>query len=241
MIYTEEEKERFNQVSRIIIKLLSKGEITDRDDRDLIIAYDTDEEIREMISLFADEARLEIFDREYGYLAVFQKDTRAPFTLKREDFYKRTGLDSKRWPVFAFFTFAIFSLFFDEEGNESVNLKRIVEFCDEKAEKIKASLSEEDVNAKYNWNFSGLITYWDSLRETTNIETTWDSSRAVTKQGILVKTIKFLQEERLLEFAPEFQTISRNAKTEGVLYALMKDERFRKIVSLMRGEEDAGN
>ncbi len=236
MTNTIEDIERFRAFSRIVIKLLTTGEINDEQDRELIIAYETDEEIQEMLRIFAQEANVEIFDQQYGYISVFQKDFRSPFAMKRDEFYSQSNFDPKTWPIFSFYVFAIFSLFFDEEDNQSVSLKMIIDFCEEKIEKIKNSLENEDINQKYNWNFEGLINIWDTLRETANIETEWDSSVAQTKQGLLLRTIKFLKKEGLVEFASEFQTCSVNKKTEGVFYTLLKDDKYKKIANFLRGE-----
>ena len=160
MSLTFEEKERFRYFSKITIKLLTKGAIDEREDRELIIAYETDEILHEMVDLFAEEANLEVFNSQYGYLSLFQRDIRSPFAMKRSQFYAETGFDEKSWPVFSFFVFAIFSLFFDEEGNESISLKMILSFCDDKTQKIKEQLKGEDINQKYNWNFKGLLASW---------------------------------------------------------------------------------
>src|SRR6056297_3431567 len=236
MIHTTEQMERFRIFSRIVINLLTKGNVNDEEDRELIIAYETDEAVQEMIKTFAEEANLELFDQQYGYLSVFQKDFRSPFAMKRDEFYRESGFNPKTWPVFSFYVFAILSLFFDEEDNQSVSLKMIVDFCEEKIEKIKNALGKEEINQKYNWNFEGLVAVWDALRDTANIETDWDSSTAKTKQGLLLRTIKFLKEEGLVEFAPEFQTCSVNKKTEGIFYTLLKDDKYKKIADFLRGE-----
>lgn len=233
-----EEREVFKKFSRIITLLLTAGEINDISHRELIIAYETDDILHEMVELFAEEANMEVFS-QYGHLSLFQKESRSPFAMKRAQFYAETGFDEKSWAVFSFFVFAIFALFFDDEGNQSISLSMILTFCEEKVEKIKGQLKDEDLNQKYNWNFSGLFEIWETLRETTNIETSLDRSNSRTKQGYLKKTCVFLDREGILEFAPEFQTISMNKKTEGVLETLLKDDRFRAVAQLMRGEEIA--
>jgi hypothetical protein len=239
MMANFEEKERFRQFSRILIKLLSKGEIEEKEERDLIIAYETDEEIHEMLDIFAEEAGLEIFNTQYGYLSVFQRDSRAPFAMKRDQFYHESGFNEKNWSIFSFFVFTIFSLFFDDEGNQAISLKMILDCCEDKVEKIKEQLKKEDINQKYNWNFDGLLTSWNTLRETSNIETAWDSSNSKTKQGLLKKTCAFLNKEGIVDFAAEFQTISMNKKTEGVLETLLRDEKFKNIAEFLRGETNA--
>ncbi|HPR97365.1 MAG TPA: DUF6063 family protein [Thermotogota bacterium] len=234
-----EENERFRQFSRILIKLLSNGEISEQEDRDLIIAYETDEILHDMLAVFAEEANMEIYNAEYGYLCLFQRDARSPFSMKRAQFYAETGFDEKSWPIFSFYVFAIFSLFFDDEENQSISLDMIQRFCTEKVEKIKNELKEQDINQKYDWNFSGLLEIWENLRETANLETSLDRSSSRTKQGYLKKTCQFLCREGLVEFAEEFQTISMNKKTEGVLESLLRDEKFKAIAQYLRGEDHA--
>ncbi|MEA1883661.1 MAG: DUF6063 family protein [Thermotogota bacterium] len=238
MIHTTEEMERFRLFSRIVVQLLSKGNVNDEEDRELIVAYETDEAIQEMLKTFAEEANLELFDQQYGYLSCFQKDFRSPFAMKRDEFYRESGFDAKTWPVFSFYVFSILSLFFDEEDNQSISLKMIVDFCEEKVDKIKNAPETEQINQKYNWNFEGLVAIWDTLRDTANIETDWDRSTAQTKQGLLLRTVKFLKREGLVEFAPEFQTCSVNKKTEGIFYTLLKDDKYKQIASFMRGESE---
>lgn len=230
----------FEYAAKIIVHLLEKTEMNEKDNRELILKYFNNDQIRNIVETFAEEANLELYHNVYDdYICVIPKTPRGIFSYNKTDIYEKYKLDKESYELFVYFTFVIFYLFFDL-NEDNFKVEKLMQASNEKIEKIKSDLEEIDINEKYNWNFNGILKSWEKFKDAPGTEITKLRANIKSKTGILKKTLNILHEEKIIEFIQgSIFAVKKTKKTEAVLTALKKDETFEMLKKYYKGEENA--
>ncbi|SHF16327.1 hypothetical protein SAMN02745164_01911 [Marinitoga hydrogenitolerans DSM 16785] len=219
--------ENIEYAMAIISKLIEKTEISEKDNRELIHIYFNNDQIKTIVEIFAEKSNLTLYESpSEDYICIIPKSSRSIYAYNKDDIYRKYKLDQKSYMIFMFYTFCILYIFNDLQ-EISVKLDKVYEIAEEQINKVKNDLEKENINKKYNWNFKGLVKIWDEMKEISKTSTTEIRGSIYNKKGLLKKTVKILDSEKILEYIEgNIDAIKITEKTHAVLMELSKNQTY---------------
>jgi len=213
-------REQMRWVFKMIARALATGMITFQDDPRLYALYFESIEIRDLVRVFAEEARLLI--REDAEAIYFFCAEESPFTMKKVDFFKQIPFPSKRWQLFEVLTAILFLMFF-EENAEYVVLSEILERIRKLVAGAKLRWADPSPRKESGAVPERWISDWEGLSEGFIRPGDWTSYKSDSQVGLIVKAVQVLNEQGLVTYFEKQRTIVPTAKARAV-YGMWKEE-----------------
>ena len=225
---------------KIISKLMSSGELNEDNDLDLLNQYFNDGQIKTIVNYFIEENSLYSYEGVYGnYLCIIPNSARNDYAFNKTDLFEKYKLDNVSYMVFMFYTLCIFTILNDLNEN-NFKIDYLSSFCEKKIEKIKQDISSENINEKYNWDFNGLVKIWEELKDVSNTSGKKTISGNTSKDRILKKTMKILEEQKILEYYEgDINAVNVKEKAFAVIDFLSEDETFSVLKNYLTGDNNA--
>lgn len=218
--------------------LMEKGQLTRENNSELFVRY-SEPEIQDILNEMSEEMECELLRIKDTIYLIPDYDN-ALLGFRNKDSREWIGSNARMVDVFLgyYMTALILNLFYggknrDPKQREFLNMTMIIEELDARIQRI---LSHEEKTAEmekeYSLNFKSIALNWDSKRVFE------DGSRISTKLGFLLKVLRLLQLEGLIQIAENEKEIRTTRKLDDLMiHYYLNDSRINELHEIFKEEQ----
>lgn len=226
--------EQITLAMRIFYYLMQYGEMSIDDDKELYKAYSENEAVMNLVKIYGQEADCNI-ERYNGIIYFIPTENNEFLGFSKADLKKRlcrSDGNDKDYYLLQFIILTLISTFYNSNGRSSKSRSFIKfgDFMNLIGEKLSVAKEYENIDIiekKSNIAVSNIIEKWDALRgsEVKTIART-------TKEGFVSGIIKFLEEQRLIDYIEADDMIMPTRKLDNFMdWCILNRTNYENILN----------
>lgn len=218
--------------------LMEKGQLARENSSELFVRY-SEPEIQDILNEMSEEMDCELLRIKDTIYLIPDYDN-ALLGFRNKDAREWIGANARMADVFLgyYMTALILNLFYggknrDPKQREFLNMTTIIEELDARIQRIFSNEEKTaEMEKEYSLNFKSIAMNWDSKRVFE------DGSRISTKLGFLLKVLRLLQLEGLIQIAENEKEIRTTRKLDDLMiHYYLNDSRINELHEIFKEEQ----
>ena len=226
---------------KIYYYLLQHGEMSIEDDRDLYKAYSEDEGIMNLVKSFGTESDCSI-ERYNGVIYLIPKEDNEFLGFSRTDLKRRlcrSDSNDKDYYLLQFIILTLLSAFYNSTGRSSKSRSfiKLGDFLNLVSDRLKAAEAYDNpeiIENRSGFAVLNILEKWNALKGS-DVKTT----AKTTKEGFISGIIKFLEEQKLIDYIEADEMIKPTRKLDNFMdWSILNKTNYESILSAFEEVEE---